>query len=175
MPHSAPYPCRFAGCRALTFNGVLCDAHRRVADISDTRRPNSSARGYTSTWRRLRIMVLRREPLCQWPECNEPANQVDHIVPLSKGGTNEFSNLQSLCARHHSITHALCAECAKRAKLGEGVGGVKMLSLFDQGHRPRRARNSAGFGGWGVGTKLAFSIAPVVFQHVLGAVKDAVN
>ncbi|MFN9020776.1 MAG: HNH endonuclease [Pseudanabaena sp.] len=25
--------------------------------------------------------------------------QVDHIIPLAQGGTNEFSNFQTLCAK----------------------------------------------------------------------------
>lgn len=35
--------------------------------------------------------------------CNEPANQVDHIVPYSEGGSDDDSNLASLCEHHHSV------------------------------------------------------------------------
>jgi 5-methylcytosine-specific restriction protein A len=45
-------------------------------------------------------MVLRGEPLCR--RCGEAASQVDHIVPLRKGGTNSEENLQSLCHSCHS-------------------------------------------------------------------------
>lgn len=31
-----------------------------------------------------------------------PASHCDHIVPKARGGTDEPSNLQSLCASHHS-------------------------------------------------------------------------
>jgi 5-methylcytosine-specific restriction endonuclease McrA len=30
-----------------------------------------------------------------------PATEVDHIVPLSRGGTDALENLQSLCAQCH--------------------------------------------------------------------------
>jgi HNH endonuclease len=46
---------------------------------------------------------------CAQPDCNVHADlTVDHIVPLSRGGTDELSNLQFLCASHNS---------AKRDKL----------------------------------------------------------
>ena len=68
-------------------------------------RPSAALRGYDRRWRRLRRMVLAREPLCR--VCGEkgmltPATQVDHIVPLADGGDNAFENLQSLCATCHS-------------------------------------------------------------------------
>jgi 5-methylcytosine-specific restriction endonuclease McrA len=30
--------------------------------------------------------------------CGQPAEHLDHIVPLSRGGTNHRSNLQALCS-----------------------------------------------------------------------------
>jgi len=103
MPYSAPRPCRFVGCAALVRNGTLCDAHRRTADTYDNRRPSSHGRGYTRQWGRLRNWYLARHPICQWPGCEQPASQVDHVVPLARGGSNDTTNLQGLCAHHHSI------------------------------------------------------------------------
>lgn len=63
-------------------------------------RPTTAARGYDSNWRALRLMVLRREPLCR--RCGASASQVDHIVPLRRGGTHAAENLQALCHSCHS-------------------------------------------------------------------------
>jgi len=102
MPHSAPKPCRFAGCPAMVRKGVLCDAHRCTADTYDDRRPSSPKRGYGRRWSRLRSWFLSGHPLCEWPGCRQPASQVDHILALARGGTNDTSNLQAFCASHHS-------------------------------------------------------------------------
>lgn len=55
---------------------------------------------YKGVWPRQRRMQLDREPLCRM--CREPANQVDHIVPLNAGGSKDDDNLQSLCHSCHS-------------------------------------------------------------------------
>lgn len=54
-----------------------------------------SSRG--AEWRRLRLQILKRDHrLCQI--CRErQATEVDHIVPKSKGGSDDPSNLQAAC------------------------------------------------------------------------------
>lgn len=62
-------------------------------------RPSASAQGYGRTWQRLRLMVLREEPLCP---CGKPATEVDHILAKAKGGDDSRENLQGLCKSCHS-------------------------------------------------------------------------
>jgi len=108
MPRSAPKGCRYAGCSTLVVRGSLCDEHKPLVETSDDRRPGSSYRGYDRNWRRLRLWYLRRNPICQWPGCNKPASQVDHVVPISHGGSRtDPANLQSLCHSHHSLKTTL--------------------------------------------------------------------
>ncbi len=79
------------------------------------------------TWRKLRAVQLRREPLCV--ECTKqgkvtPANTVDHI----DGNTwnNNSSNLQSMCVSCHTIKTNRCdgglghKKHKRINKLGEG-------------------------------------------------------
>jgi ATP adenylyltransferase len=49
----------------------------------------------------LRYAILKRDRVCQLCGAtrNEERLEVDHIVPRSKGGSNNPSNLQVLCAR----------------------------------------------------------------------------
>lgn len=62
---------------------------------------------YQSTpWRRIRAMKLEQQPMCE--ECERrgrltPAQMVDHIVPINKGGAPlDMDNLQSLCNACHA-------------------------------------------------------------------------
>lgn len=80
-------------------------------------RGSPSKRGYGRTWQRLRLMVLRAEPLCR--ACGaqgvvRAAMDVDHIIPKARGGADLESNLQPLCHAHHS---------AKTVAEGLGFGG----------------------------------------------------
>ncbi len=67
----------------------------------DVNRESAARRGYDRTWQRLRLLVLRGEPLCR--QCGKAASQVDHITPIRKGGARlDPVNLQPLCHSCHS-------------------------------------------------------------------------
>ena len=73
------------------------------------RRASASQRGYGAHWRRLRLFVLRRHPLCADPFGHHETDgqvvaavHVDHIVPRAAGGTDHTDNLQALCETCHA-------------------------------------------------------------------------
>lgn len=54
--------------------------------------------------RKIREMVRAEQPLC--PECQRAGqvrgwDELDHIVPLHLGGTDDRANLVGLCRLHH--------------------------------------------------------------------------
>lgn len=104
MPMRPQRPCRLQGCSALHRNANgYCDAH---ADIGAEKSKawatrKGSGRG-GRPWRRLREQILKRDQyLCQCDDCRaaeriRPAHEVDHIIPLSQGGTDSSSNLRAI-------------------------------------------------------------------------------
>lgn len=63
-------------------------------------------------WRKTRRRVWKRDQgRCQGPYCISalpyslplPRAHIDHILELSRGGTNEDSNLRTLCRRCHVL------------------------------------------------------------------------
>lgn len=69
-----------------------------------TTRPRPDKRRYMrASYRRMRIAKLTENPWCVIPGCNELATQLDHIVPIAEGGTDDWDNLQGMCRRHHGV------------------------------------------------------------------------
>lgn len=68
-------------------------------------------------WLRLRHVVLVEEPVCRICD-RRPSVEVDHIIPVSKGGTDERDNLQGVCTE--------CHEDKTRADLGLKKKAVKI-------------------------------------------------
>lgn len=58
--------------------------------------------------------VLRRSAgLCEAEGCTEAGKELDHVLPVALGGSNEAENLQLLCRLHH------------KAKTGTDVGRIR--------------------------------------------------
>lgn len=89
--------------------GSQCPDHPRNWRRQE-KRGTRQERGYGSEWTRLRERILLRDKgLCQ--PCDyqgkvSPATEVDHIVPKSQGGTDDQTNLQSICSACHKIKTA---------------------------------------------------------------------
>ena len=91
----------------LTDTGRFCVEHTKVENKNYNkyqRNPESNKR-YGRAWKKIRDRYIKAHPLCE--ECQKdgrltPAEEVHHIIPLSKGGSNEYSNLMSLCKSCHS-------------------------------------------------------------------------
>lgn len=81
-------------------------AGRKDPYIDKEKRPTAAQRGYNSReWYALRKQVLVRDA---WQCCScgricvdKREAQVDHIIPKSRGGLDELSNLQTLCIKCH--------------------------------------------------------------------------
>ena len=83
-------------------------------------RGSRQERGYGADWDKRRLHVLRRDGyLCQ--QCYRqgrptPATQVDHIVPKSQDGTDDYDNLEAICTPCHAAKTAEEAAQARGAK-----------------------------------------------------------
>ena len=102
MPYRPLRPCFSPGCPNLCAHGnSYCKEHLRLrARNRDRGRLSSKERGYDSAWRKNRLDYLRAYPICV--VCGQLATDVDHIVPLAKGGSNEWTNLQAMCHSCHA-------------------------------------------------------------------------
>lgn len=93
-------------CRIPT-RGTYCPEHKRAKQRQrDARRPTPAQRGYGWAWAALSKRVRAEEPVCHWcraeglpyPNRSEVA---DHVIPLSRGGTSDRSNLVGSCLSHN--------------------------------------------------------------------------
>lgn len=108
MTKRAASQCPRGRCPGLVRDGVcsVCGAVRTMGRREqDKDRGTANQRGYDARWRKLRLMYLRAHPLCvvcaRENRVTE-ATDVDHIIPKRDGGTDEESNLQSMCHSCHS-------------------------------------------------------------------------
>jgi 5-methylcytosine-specific restriction endonuclease McrA len=79
-----------------------------------TRQRGWAGKGSTYRWRQLRKLILARDGyVCRiaGPKCTGIATEVDHVVALADGGTDDVSNLRAAClpcnrGRAGAITYA---------------------------------------------------------------------
>lgn len=107
MPRKPPHPCGRNGCGELTYER-FCKKHQSEtnANYDKYERDKAMKRFYNSPeWLAIRKRKLQIEPFCE--ECKKIGTLVigkivDHIIPIKHGGTNNLSNLQTLCWSCHS-------------------------------------------------------------------------
>ena len=87
--------------------------HERQQAV-DSNRPPAAQRGYDAEWQQIRTAYLKAHPWCVY--CGRKANEVDHVIPILDGGTDDWDNLRSMCKHHHS---------QHTAKEGGGFGNPK--------------------------------------------------
>lgn len=83
----------------------------------------------------MRNRYLREHPLCV--VCGQhgkvtPATQLDHVVPIHKGGTDDDANLQGLC--HDCHADKTCADTGKQRKPGCDVTGMPISATHPWNH-----------------------------------------
>lgn len=106
MPFKPKRPCSHPSCPNLT-NGRFCEEHgkQEAKRYEKYDRDPAVKKRYGRTWKRTRDRYITAHPLCE--QCEKKgritlAEEVHHINPLSHGGTNDESNLMSLCTPCHS-------------------------------------------------------------------------
>lgn len=122
MPYRSGYGCKYPGCAAIISDGRYCALHAKEEQSAyNKQRGSSTKQGYGGNWRKLRKMYLAANPICADPSHRHPqqiieATQVDHSVPRSEGGTDDWDNLEGLCISCHSYKTAI--EDGRWGKIG---------------------------------------------------------
>ena len=82
-----------------------CRARHKGWSMWQHYKGSSKSRGYGYAWNKLRLKALERDrhlcQMCLKRGVYTTATDVDHIVPLAQGGSDEMENLQSLCHECH--------------------------------------------------------------------------
>lgn len=106
MPRKPKRPCSYPNCPELV-DGRYCEKHQKEIDAryNKYKRSPETGKRYGSSWRRIRARYIKAHPFCE--KCLKSdrfktAEEVHHIIPLSKGGTHDDNNLMALCKSCHS-------------------------------------------------------------------------
>lgn len=105
MANLPPKPCSLPYCRKYATQYGRCDDHQRPSGWF--KKGSRHSHGYDAKWDVTRDRILVRDKyLCQ--RCYRSgiytqAREVDHIVPKSRGGSDDDTNLEGICIRCHML------------------------------------------------------------------------
>ena len=109
MPRKPKRPCAYPNCPKLS-DGLYCEEHKKIVNQKYEKygRKYKKNERYGSAWQKVRARYIKLHPFCEL--CFKEgyvghADIVHHIKPLAEGGTNDESNLMSVCFHHHEQIH----------------------------------------------------------------------
>jgi 5-methylcytosine-specific restriction enzyme A len=114
-----PRPCLEPGCPEFG-TARYCQKHKRSGIGRHDRHRDWNKWYSTAGWKRLRLYVLHREPICRDPfglGCRNPSTVVDHVRD-HRGDLQMFFDVKNL--------RGLCSACHDR-KTGESVGAGRAV------------------------------------------------
>jgi 5-methylcytosine-specific restriction protein A len=130
MPRAARI-CPIVGCPELVYGkDRYCPDHlKERRQVVDSNRLPAAQRGYDAEWQQIRDAYLKAHPWCVF--CGRKANEVDHVIPIVDGGTNDWDNLRSMCKHDHS-QHTAHAGGGFGNPKGKGVENAHFVSSHDR-------------------------------------------
>lgn len=117
-------PCCAPGCGALVRGARYCKAHEHLAEAWATSKRSEKAGLTGRAWRRLRDQIMKRDGyICRCDECRrtgtlKDAHEVDHIVPVSLGGSDRPENLRAISRECHRAKTQMESRSARTCKAG---------------------------------------------------------
>ncbi|RTL42767.1 MAG: HNH endonuclease [Candidatus Melainabacteria bacterium] len=133
MPYKAKHNCAYSGC-LVEVTGRYCDRHKKQT-VSQSQSSSEDRKHYKTTdWQARREQQLIDEPFCEailddGIRCNAIATDVDHKTARNNGGTDEPSNLQSLCHSCHSRKTARFDMKRQNGRFASKAASVAILVL----------------------------------------------
>ena len=111
MPKSPVRGCAYGRYSKRAVPGSqYCEEHKKIMDrqYNQYTREEGVKKKYGTSWKKARDRHAAKYPYCE--QCYREGritmmDEVHHIVPVSRGGTNEDSNLMSLCRSCHNKIH----------------------------------------------------------------------
>lgn len=112
--------------RLTSLKSTLQQMPARAVKILETT-PGATPRIKGRAWEKIRQRVLKAHDYlcvrCVQAEFPRMAEEVDHVIPLEVGGSNDDSNLQPLCSPHHAEKTAQEARERHRGSVRRWGGG----------------------------------------------------
>ncbi|MFE0151399.1 HNH endonuclease [Nonomuraea sp. NPDC059007] len=91
--------CSTSTCRKVVVSEGKCQDHKRPAWQNTSAHNKHRPRD----WKRRRAFVLARDRrecyICHQPK----ATEVDHVIPVSRGGSHDYNNLRAVCPLCHRL------------------------------------------------------------------------
>ena len=96
---------------------------------------------YTYKYKQMRQAILKRDDYtCAY--CGQPGNQIDHIIPISKGGEDHESNMTVACSTCNASKKNQDAQKFQEKRYAKNYTQIKPKSDFLAENRLKVPRQS---------------------------------